>query len=821
MNNLTTLRLGLAKYWVLLSILLPGVSELPLGSKATTAHASDEVSFNRDIRPILSEYCFTCHGPDGVARQSGLRLDLADAAIAELDSGAFAIIPNDPHNSELVKRIRSREPSERMPPVESLKLLSQEQIELLEKWIADGAEYEPHWSFVPVERPDLPVVDKIEGAQDWLQNDIDRFVLEKLNDHGMTSSPPATKETLIRRVAFDLTGLPPTIEEIDRFVNEESIDAYQRVVDHYLDSPEYAEHMARFWLDQARYADSNGYQYDTERQQWVWRDWVIDAFQRNVPFDQFTIEQLAGDLLPDATPQQRLATGFNRNHSITIEGGVIDEEYRTEYVMDRIATTGTVWLGLTLNCARCHDHKYDPISRREFYQLYAFFNQVPEKGLNGFDPRERIPSPFSDSRLASIEQRIHQLKSQQTAIATDDENSPNNLTDVEIEELKSLEKERAEFYPATLIMRELEKPRPTYMLERGEYDQLGEVVSAAFPAVFSTTFSHNQSPDRLSFARWLVDPGNPLTARVTVNRFWQRFFGVGLVKTSEDFGLQGELPSHPELLDWLAAEFMESGWDMKHIQRLIVLSATYRQSSHVGLAAYQADPQNRMLGRGPRMRLDAEEIRDAALAVSGLLVKKLGGRSVYPYQPEGLWTELNNRPGFSQEYVLGEGADLYRRSLYSFWKRSVPLPMLKTFDAPDREVCIVQRSRTNTPLQALVLMNAPQFVEAARHLAQRIITQVVVDANDPDSLGLTADEIRIDFGFQQVVGRLPQPQERSLLVKALNEERLRLVDDPVAVDNLLNVGNSPRDQTIDPNEHAAWTVLSRLLLNLDEFVTKE
>lgn len=812
MNNTKILKASLAGLGILLSVWLPGSWPLAQGTTIT----GDEITFNRDIRPILSEYCFTCHGPDGDSREAGLRLDLSDAARQELDSGAFAIIPGDPQNSELINRVRSVHPGERMPPPESLKQLSRQQIETLEKWIADGAHYQQHWSFVPLQRPDPPANDEI----DWGENEIDRFVLDQLKKRGLSPSPAAAKETLIRRLAFDLTGLPPTIEAIDRFIHDQRPDAYRRLVDAYLDSPEYAEHLARFWLDLARYADSNGYQYDTERQQWVWRDWVIDAFQRNVPFDQFTIEQLAGDLLPNATAQQRLATGFHRNHGITIEGGVIDEEYRIEYVMDRITTTGTVWLGLTLSCARCHDHKYDPISRREFYQLFAFFNQVPEKGFNGFDPQEKIPSPLADQQLQAIQQQIDQLKSRQNNSEVAGENRQ-SLTELELEELIRLEKEKNEFYPATMIMRELPQARPTHMLERGEYDQPGEVVEAGFPALFSQTLPAAAAENRLSLAQWLVDPANPLTSRVTVNRFWQRFFGVGLVKTSEDFGMQGELPSHPELLDWLASEFIDSGWDMKHIQRLIVSSATYRQSSQAGTAAYRADPENRFLARGARLRLDGEEIRDAALAASGLLVKKLGGKSVYPYQPEGLWTELNNRPGFSQEYVPGQGDDLYRRSLYSFWKRSVPLPMLKTFDAPDREVCTAQRSRTNTPLQALVLLNAPQFVEAARHLAERILKMPMPDSDGSPGPGDAADELRIDFAFRLVLGRIPRAEERLLLIETLNAERQRLAADPQGIENLLGVGNSDRDRSLDPVEHAAWSSLSRLLLNLDEFVTKE
>ena len=1010
-----------------------------LGFSQPLAADDPPLKYNRDIRPILADRCFQCHGPDSQTREAGLRLDQSEAATTELDSGERAIVPGQHDQSELVRRIRATDPDLQMPPPDSGKQLSERDRQLLEKWIAQGAHYEPHWAFVPPQRPEPPQV----ANATWPASPIDQFVLARIEAAGLQPSSTASREKLIRRVAFDLTGLPPTPEEVSDFLGDASPEANSRMIDHYLASPAYGEHLARTWLDLARYADSNGYQYDTERQQWVWRDWVIDAYNRNLPFDQFTIEQLAGDLLPNATPQQRLATGFNRNHGVTIEGGVIDEEYRTEYVIDRVVTTGNTWLGLTLLCARCHDHKFDPLSQREFYQFMAFFNQVPEKGLNGFEPQERIPSPLAaefqhkyDRQLENLREELEvtrqesqaefavwldRLRSQPAAawqvvhpsrlhstggstltLLEDDsvlagganpqhdvyeiagQTEATGLTAVRLEaltdsslpgggpgrhtnsnfvlsefeltavsvrdpqvsrevkfvraeadynqanyevakaidgtvagnsgwavdgptrkqpatalfvaaepfgfeggtelrfrlrheasfathgvgrprlavtshpasaislsgappqiaalinrpqselspderaqleryylenqsergqairaELVRLERERQNAFPPTMIMRELDQPRQTFVLNRGQYDLPTEPVSAGVPQVFPA-LPADQKLDRLALARWLVAPDHPLTARVAVNRIWQRLFGVGLVKTSEDFGLQGELPSHPELLDWLATEYVRSGWDTKAMYRLILNSSTYRQSSEVGREAYLRDPDNRLLARGPRFRLEAEEVRDAALAVSGLLVRQVGGPSVYPYQPPGLWTELNNRPGYSVEYPEGKGEQLYRRSVYSFWKRTVPLPMLKILDAPDREVCTLQRSRTNTPLQALLLWNAPQFVEAARHLAQRMLAAAETEQSDPAA-----------HGFQLVTGRVATADELAVLREHFALERERFTQDEAAARELLAVGDSSPAAAWPLAEYAAWTSVARLLLNLDEFITKE
>ncbi|MDG1894484.1 MAG: PSD1 and planctomycete cytochrome C domain-containing protein [Fuerstiella sp.] len=1000
----------------------------PLGVKAT------EIEFNRDVRPILSNHCFTCHGPDTATREAGLRLDSRDAALKEADSGKSAIVPGNVDASEVYRRIMSDDPDVRMPPVGGPKQLDDKQMAILKAWIEQGAEYQQHWAFVSPEPPEIPDV----GSSRSVHNDIDRFVVSQLPSADKAPAREATRETLIRRVAFDLTGLPPTIKEIDAYLADRSPGAYERMGDRYFASSAYGEHMARHWLDLARYADTNGYQYDTEREQWVWRDWVIDAYNRNMPFDEFTVHQLAGDLLPQTTPQQRLATGFNRNHGITIEGGIIDEEYRTEYVMDRLVTTGEVWLGLTIGCARCHDHKFDPISQKEFYEVYAFFNQVPERGMRGFTPSERIPSPLAET-TQEIDAELARLKTELSRpVNTDDRldawaqqiaASPNAgwqvvtpltmtssggstltklddnsfvvgganprqdvyeitartdataLTAVRLEALTheslpgggpgrhtnsnfvlsefelaatslqdpsnsqavkfartfadysqanyevakaidgksgnsgwavdgptrkenataafvasapfgfeggtelvfrlrheanfathgvgrprlsitreaaeslslhgvpadvrriaakskaersegnsqqlreyflkhhnpnkalqqriaDLEKRKATAFPATMIMQDMAQPRATHVLNRGEYNSPTEQVVANVPAVFPPLPSEAKA-NRLGFAQWLVDPGHPLTARVAVNRYWQRLFGVGLVKTSEDFGVQGELPSHPDLLDWLALEFIRTGWDVKHIQRLMITSATYRQTSHTGAAAYKSDPENRLLARGPRMRLDGEEIRDAALAAGGLLVQRLGGRSVYPYQPKGLWMELNNRPGYSKEYPTGSNDDLYRRSMYTFWKRTVPSPMLKTFDAPEREFCTVRRSRTNTPLQALLLLNGPQFVESARHLGQRMMTQGGRSINE-----------RVTYGFRLVTARMPNDDELSLLRDAYDVELKRGMNDQEETPKVLQVGVSSFDPELNKAQLAAFAGVARLIMNLNEAITK-
>lgn len=1042
-------------------------SEIPANSRT--------VDFNRDIRPILSDNCFTCHGPDDKMRMAGLRFDTREGPFAS----EGVIVPGNAAASRLIARITAEDREVRMPPVTSERTLDARQIELLRRWIDEGASQEAHWAFVAPQRPELP---KIEHAS-WARNPIDHFAWARMHQEGLQPSPEADKTTLVRRVTFDLTGLPPTPEEVRSFLADNSPDAYEKRVDQLLASPHYGERMAMPWLDLARYADTHGYHIDSHRDMWPWREWVVGAFNRNMPFDQFTVEQLAGDLLPNATIDQKIASGFNRNHMINYEGGAIPEEYQLEYVVDRVETTATTWMGVTMGCARCHSHKYDPITHKEFYQFSAFFNTVSEKGLDGrtgnAEPFLRLPTPsektqlealqaeikkteaalsdgpvkpvqeqwekglrgkladdvrdglvahyemngslsdvsghyrhgravqgdptfaagqagrsvtldgdaqisfgqvgsfqrtepfsfafwikpnsnipmtvlqkiedaaarrgfeilLEDLKLAGVQRRTARLavrlssrwpdetiyvrtnerllmqnewhhvvlnydgsskasglkiylngKPQEPEILKDqlagststaselqignkDYGKPfkGQIDDLRIysrplmaaeighlalhhpievilsgvngkaseeengrvrnyfltvpgaesfgkfvADLKTLQKQKAELdrnIASVMVMSEMEKPRETFILARGDYRNKTEKVTPGVPGVLpplSEEFTQGKPPNRLALARWLVHPKNPLTARVNVNRYWQMYFGEGLVKTSENFGSQGEPPTHPELLDWLATEFVRTQWDIRAMQRLIVTSATYRQSSKLTAALLEKDPENRLLARGPRSRLPAEMIRDNALAAGGLLNREIGGRSVFPYQPKGLWEEMAIGEGFSaQEYTPSSGKDLYRRSMYTFWKRTVPPTMLATFDAPDREKCTTRRPLTNTPLQALALMNDPTFVEAARALAQRTLQEA---AGDPK---------RLDFAFLIATARRPEPEERRVLERLLRQQRVKFKQDPAAAAQLLSVGESPWNRTLGAAELAAWTTLASAILNLDETITKE
>lgn len=970
---------------------------------------SASVEFNRDVRPILSDKCFHCHGPDNSQRKSKLRLDQ--------EAGAkTAIVPGDPAKSELIKRITSVNKAIHMPPVYSGRTLSDKEIDTLTRWVSEGAVWQKHWAFIPPKRQPGQTIDSLVSA--------------RLEKEGLTRSPQADKTTLIRRVSLDLTGLPPSPAEIDAYLADSSPNAYEKVVDRLLASPRYGERMAIRWLDAARYADTNGYQTDAERIMWRWRDWVIDAFNKNKRFDQFTLEQLAGDQLPNATREQRIATGFNRNHRGNSEGGIIPEEYLAEYAIDRVETLSTVWLGLTLGCTRCHDHKYDPFTQKEFYQLFAFFDSIPERGryfkYGNTPPLIPAPTPDQearlrslDGRLAAAEQRFAQVerdwrsaqasweKSAEAARAgqwslpwqlahqhpqaesfdgkraTDEGNKGefnffskftlsarvyatagtgmilsrtsevpessgyslalrngkiqgnfiqrwlDDALRVETEESlplnewhhvvlrydgsrmaegiaifvdgkpwklkvllddlnqdfhtkdplriggggftgrieqvrvyadslstgqiavladestigeiathasrtpaqtdklnwfylenvaapsirdawrerERLRKERqalVESFPSVMVMQDTERPKETFVLIRGNYDRPGARVERRLPAAL---YSHpEQTLDRLSLARWIVDPSNPLTARVTVNRFWQMLFGVGLVKTVEDFGSQGEWPSNPELLDWLAVEFVETGWNVKALMKTIVMSDTYRQSSKVTPGLMERDPENRLLARGPRMRLPAEVLRDQALTISGLLVEKVGGPSVKPYQPAGLWKELSG----GTDYQRDHGESLYRRSLYTFWKRTSPPPGMMTFDSAGRETCTVRENRTNTPLQALTLMNDVTYAEAARKLAERMMLEGGTDAAS-----------RLKYGFRLATARWPGENERRVLERSYNYHRDRYQTDPKAAQQFLSEGESPRNPGLNPNELAAFATVASMLLNLDETVTKE
>ena len=1044
------------------------------------ARLPEQIDFNLHVKPILSDRCFACHGPDAANQESGLRLDSEASALAALeDEAGFAIVPGNPHKSELYHRITSADPELMMPPPESNLKLSDQEVAVLTRWIEQGAAYKPHWSFIKPERPEVP-----EVSSDWPKNDVDQFVFAALEQQQLTPNQPASKERLIRRVTFDLTGLPPTVEEVDSFLADTAPDAYEKLVDRLLDSPHYGERMASEWLDVARYADSHGYQDDGMRNMWPWRDWVIESFNKNMPYDQFITWQLAGDLLPEATQEQKLASGFNRNHLQSQEGGIVPEEYRVEYVADRANTLGKAFLGLTIECARCHDHKYDPISQVEYYSLYAFFNSINEAGqipyLGEASPTVILTNEEVDQQLAFVQKKMREQEERLVPTARhyqqefarwlekaqsdpaarrvvltqevghyplddpkDDEfrnlanarlpakmvvnqqgkepevvpgkvgnalrlvgdsyvdlgedigfyerNEPftiglwfkslkdslegpvfsrsggyyngnrgydltlrtdrtfsaslnhtwpassieirttdklpvnewchltmtydgssradglrlylngrpmryqvvtdhlkrsiinygkdqeswgglgnlqigrifqaslagavadefrvfnRKLSAVEVAKLAGqedpvlafLESENKDdlrdYYlqtyskpyqqsfkqltdlrgqenriysdqPEVMVMQELDEPRPTFVLDRGAYDAPTKQVSPATP-VSVMEFPDDLPRNRLGLAHWLTDEDNPLTARVAVNRYWQLLFGRGLVESSDDFGNQGSMPSHPELLDWLAVRFRESDWDVKALLRLLVTSATYQQSSIATPELREKDPSNVWLARGPSYRLPAEMIRDNALAAAGLLVDTIGGPSVKPYQPEGLWKQLATRN--VTEYVQDTGDKLYRRGLYTFWKRSSPPPSMNSFDASDKYLCTVKRQKTNTPLQALVLLNDPQYVEAARLLAERMMKE-----------GGKRPEEQISFGFKVLTSREPDNRELDLLKQLYQEERTVFSEAPARADSLLAVGEQPRDADLPKDELAALTMVANTLVNYDEAVYK-
>lgn len=733
------------------------------------------VDFNFHVKPILSDRCFKCHGMDDQTREAGLRLDTKEGAFMALGNAKdhYAIIPNDAVNSTLVERIYTADPTSVMPPPESNLTLTDFEKALLKKWIVQGAQWKKHWSFIPIQKPTVP---KVED-EDWVHNEIDHFILRKLENNGIKPSPLASKEMLIRRLTFDLTGLPPSLEEVDNYLNDDSIDAYEKVVDRLLASQAYAERMTTEWLDLARYADTHGYQDDLERTMWPWRDWVIHAYAKNMPFDEFVRWQLAGDMLPDPSKEQIIATAFNRNHKITQEGGVIPEEYRTEYVADRAQTFGTAFLGLTMECARCHDHKYDPISQENYYQLFSFFNNVPEHGL--IEKYGGIPDP---SMILTKEEMATTLS------------FINNLDTVPEVQL--------------LVMDEMQEPRQTYVLNRGAYDQPTVAVKPKTPESISS-FPKELPRNRLGLADWLLSKENPLMARVTVNRFWQLIFGQGIVGTPDDFGNQGSLPTHPELLDWLATYFMENEWNVKQTIKYIVQSSTYQQSAKIRPELLEIDPDNELLARAPRTRLSAEMIRDHALATSGLLVKKVGGPSVKPYQPEGLWAEKTGGGGGSTaKYIEDDGDKLYRRSLYTFWKRTVPPPSMMTFDAASRDFCTVKRQNTSTPLQALVLMNDPQILEACR-----VMTYQAIEKNE------NLDD-RIAYMFRKVTSRRPNAEELDILVNYYKEELQQFESQPENAEQYLAVGAYKQKEVLSIPEMAAYTIVANAIFNLDEAITK-
>jgi hypothetical protein len=734
-----------------------------------------QISYNFDIRPILSDNCFACHGPDANKREAGLRLDIAEEAYKALQENpsAHALVPGKPQLSEVFLRVSSRDSATMMPPPTSNLRLNQHEIRLIRKWIEQGAQYEPHWSFVAPKTPELPQVKNKE----WPVNEIDFFILQKQEQKGLAPNPEADKERLLKRLSLDLTGLPPSLDLMDRFLADTSPNAYEKVVEELLQNPAYGEKMALPWLDLARFADSHGFQDDSYRSQWPWRDWVIHAFNQNMPYDKFVTWQLAGDLLPNATKEQVLATGFNRNHKITEEGGVVQEEYRSMYVTDRTDLLGKGLLGVTIECARCHDHKYDPFSQKEYYQLYAFFNNVKEVGLES-----SVGGPETYAKKPLMEISNEEIK--------------NILTFVNKPDTSRL---------IVSIMGDLDSLRKTHVLVRGAYDAPGEEVQAGTPPAilpFDPTYPKN----RLGLAQWLFDKRNPLPARVFVNQVWQEFFGRGLVKTAGDLGMQGDLPSHPALLDWLAVDFVDHNWDIKRLVRQLVTSATYRQSAVVTPEKLRADPDNILLARAPRYRIHAEFIRDVVLASSGLLVNRIGGPSVKPYQPSGLWEGATSGRGILAIYRQDHGEDLYRRGMYTFIKRTVPPPSMGIFDASNRDQCEIGRLKTNTPLQALVMMNDPTVLEASRVLAATLLQE---DSTPKD---------KIIKAFRLIVARKPTEKEVAMLTNYYEQELTLLK--PESVEKLVTVGEYPLPKQMDKKTLAAMMQVMSTLYNLEETITK-
>ncbi|MGB8854000.1 MAG: PSD1 and planctomycete cytochrome C domain-containing protein [Pirellulales bacterium] len=828
-----------------------------LAAPVAGADTAPAISFNRDIRPLLSDNCFHCHGPDSSHRQADLRLDLRDEAVA-----ASAIVPGKPAESSLVERIRSTDPDLVMPPPESHKKLDAKQKELLARWIEQGAEYQKHWAY------ELPVKAAVPAAT----KAIDHLVGARLATLGLKPSAEADRRTLIRRLAFDLTGLPPTPEEVDAFVNDPSPDAYEKLVDKLLASPHYGERMAIGWLDVVRFADTIGYHSDTPRSVWPYRDYVIASFNDNKPFDRFTIEQIAGDLLADATQETRIASCFNRLLLTTEEGGAQPKDYEARMLTDRVRAVGAVWLGQTTGCSGCHDHKFDPITMRDFYSLGAFFADIEERAIGKREDGMVVAPPDDMKRLADLDAALaaakqklgtvtpqldaaqkqweHDVVSYEVTLpelkpdakATDAEKktatqvaaalkkefakrngveretiqkyfrtvvSP-RLFRSEQDAFAKAEKDRNEFYgPLTKCLVTVKKPAPSVVriLPRGNWmDESGEVMKPAFPGYLPAPKIEGREPNRLDLAQWLVSREHPLTARVVMNRLWKQFFGTGLSRVLDDLGAQGEPPAHPELLDWLACEFMDSKWDMKHMVRTIVTSATYKQTSVAPAAAIDADPANRELARQSAWRVDAELVRDAALATSGLLVRTVGGPSVKPYQPDGYWENLNFPP---RTYPADVGEKQYRRGLYTWWQRSFLHPSMLAFDAPSREECCAERTRSNIPQQALVLLNDPSYVEASRAFAARIVKE---GGNSPDE--------RVAWAWRQVLQRLPRVEELETIMPLYRQHLAAYQADRAAAESLVKVGFAPAPAGVDSAELAAWTHVARVLLNLHETITR-
>ena len=814
---------------------------------AGPAMADDRVEFNRDIRPILSDNCFTCHGPDNNLRKAKLRLD------EEKDSpgahgAASVLVAGKPDESELFKRLITSDPDEVMPPKKTNKTLTKGQIDLVRRWIAQGAKYEGHWSLLPPRAAALPAVKNAK----WVRNPIDAFILARLEKEKLAPAPEADRRTLARRLSFDLIGLPPTPEEVEAFVSDKSPNAYEKLVDRLLASKHFGERMALSWLDVVRYADTAGYHSDNPRDIYLYRDWVINAFNTNRPFDRFTVEQLAGDLLPNASVEQKIASGYNRLLQTTEEGGAQAKEYTAKYAADRVRNVSSTWMGLTFGCAECHDHKFDPLTTKEFYQLAAFFADVQEVAV-GRQPQTPLPTPEQAAKLKQYDAEINQLQQQlskldlgeqqkqweaaikakgvkglpkDVAAALAVEPAKRNPKQAEAiakhfrgtnpavaplqQQLDAAQKQKAEFnktIPTTLVTM-AGPPRTVRVLPRGNWlDDSGEVVLPDVPAALPglPPAPERKRATRLDLAKWMVADDNPLTARVFVNRLWTLYFGQGLVKTLDDFGAQGAWPTHPELLDWLAVDFRSHGWDVKRAIKQIVMSNAYRQSSQASPELRSRDPYNALLARQGRFRLDAEMVRDNALAVSGLLVPKVGGPSVKPYQPAGYWAFLNFP---TREWQKDAGESQYRRGLYTFWQRSFLHPSLLAFDAPSREECTNERTRSNTPQQALVLLNDPSYVEASRALAEKILR------------GGKDTPARLQVAYQQVLQRRASDAELKVLAQLLDGHVRHFRDNPKAAEALLKVGDRPAPADVPAPELAAWTNVARAILNLHETITR-
>jgi hypothetical protein len=861
---------GLAPFYLALAAGLAG----PWCAVAADA---PQIQFNRDIRPILSQNCFACHGPDENVREADLRLDIKEGLFGAVSEGV-AVAPGKTDASILLARVKSSDPDLRMPPVDSGKKLTAEQIQTLEQWIASGAEWQGHWAYISLSRPEVPATHE---PLTTTRNDIDRFVQAELRQQGLEPSTTADRVTLIRRLSFDLTGLPPMPEEVEAFVNDSDPFAYERLVDRLLALPHYGERMAMYWLDLVRFADTIGYHSDNPRNITPYRDYVIAAFNDNKPFDQFTIEQLAGDLIPDATIEQKIASGYNRLLMTTEEGGAQPKEYAAKYMADRVRNVSAVWLGSTMGCCECHDHKFDPFSTKDFYSLAAFFADLQETPVGKREPGMLLASDEQaaelkrlDDQMAALRQKLdadtpelaaaqteweravrefadvenagraeqksrpNRRRSRQPAQSADRYQPPKEILDIVLldaekradeqqkklaahyrtvaillepvrAELAAVETKRKSLYdsiPKTLVA-VAQAPREIRILPRGNWlDDSGEIVSPAVPHFLRQLDVGDRRPNRMDFAQWLTARDNPLVARVLVNRLWMLFFGQGISKSMEDFGAQGEWPTNPELLDWLAVDFIDSGWDVKRLVRTMVLSHTYRQTSVPTAEQNSRDPLNRYFARQSRFRLEAEMVRDNALAVSGLLVLKIGGESAKPYQPVGYWDFLNF-PKRTWQHDAGESQ--YRRGLYTFWQRTFLHPSLLAFDAPTREECTSERVRSNVPQQALVLLNDPTYVEAARVLAERVLKEASASTDE-----------RLNWLYRRVLSRAPKEPERAILVTLLEKHREQYQADRNAAESLVAAGQAPVAKDLGAAELAAWSSVTRTLLNLHETITR-